>query len=73
MTEEIRQDGSTILSSTSEHAIPMIFNNLCGKNFSGKEYRDYIRNVAPEMGFRPGRIELYRDGRLLKCGDIPKL
>lgn len=73
MTEEIRQDGSTILSSTSEHAIPMIFNNLCGKNFSGKEYRDYIRNVAPEMGLKPGRIELYRDGQLLKCGDIPKL
>lgn len=73
MTEEIRQDGNTILSSTSEHAIPMIFNNLCGKNFSGKEYRDYIRNIAPEMGFKPGQIELYRDGELIRTGIIPQI
>ena len=59
MTEEIRQNGCTVLASCSEHAIPMIFNNLCGKNFSGK-------------GFKPGRIELYRDGELLKTGYIPK-
>lgn len=45
MTEEIRQNGCTVLASCSEHAIPMIFNNLCGKNFSGKEYRDYIRYI----------------------------
>lgn len=57
MTEEIRQNGCTVLASCSEHAIPMIFNNLCGKNFSGKEYRDYIRYIAlGEMGFKPGRI-----------------
>jgi len=74
MTEEIRQDGKVVLSSDAEHAIPMIFNNLCGKNFSGEEYRNYIRYVAlGEMGFKPGRIELYRDGKLLKHGDIPKL
>ena len=73
MTEEIRQNGSVVLSRCSEHAIPMIFNNLCGKNFSGKEYRDYIRYIAlGEMGFKPGRIELYRDGELLKSGYIPK-
>lgn len=73
MTEEIRQDGSAILSSTSEHTIPMIFNNLCGRNLLGKEYRDYIRYIAlGEMGFKPGRIELYRDGKLLKSGYIPK-
>ena len=69
MTEEIRQNGCTVLASCSEHAIP----NLCGKNFSGKEYRDYIRYIAlGEMGFKPGRIELYRDGELLKSGYIPK-
>lgn len=73
MTEEIRQNGCTVLESSSEHAIPMIFNNLCGKNFSGKEYRDYIRYIAlGEMGFKPGRIELYRDEKLLKFGYIPK-
>lgn len=26
----------------------MIFNNLCGKNFIGKEYKDYIRHIAFE-------------------------
>ena len=63
-----------VLSSDAEHAIPMIFNNLSGKNFSGEEYRNYIRYVAlGEMGFKPGRIELYRNGKLLKHGDIPKL
>lgn len=73
MTEEIKQNGSTVLASSSEHAIPMIFNNLCGKNLSGKEYLDYIRYIAlGEMGFKPGRIELYRDGKLLKSGCIPK-
>lgn len=46
MKEEIRQEGGMILSSNSEHAMPMIFNNLCGKNFSGREYEDYIRNIA---------------------------
>ena len=74
MTEEIRQNGSTVLASSSEHAIPMIFNNLCGKNFSGTQYRDYIKNIAlGEMGFKPGRIEFYRDGVLQRTGEIPKL
>ena len=36
MTEEISQNGCTVLASCSEHAIPMIFNNLCGKNFSAR-------------------------------------
>ena len=57
MTEEIRQNGCTVLASCS----------------AGKEYRDYIRYIAlGEMGFKPGRIELYRDGELLKSGYIPK-
>ena len=54
MTEEIRQNGCTVLASCSEHAIPMIYIAL------------------GEMGFKPGRIELYRDGELLKSGYIPK-
>ena len=39
MKEEIRQDGRTILSSEDGFSIRMFFNNLSGKNFSGKEYR----------------------------------
>ena len=63
MKDEIRQDGKAVLKSEDGVSIPMFFNNLCGKNFSGTQYRDYIRNIAlGEMGFKPGRIE-YCKGR----------
>lgn len=74
MKEEIRQDGQTVLSSEDGFSIPMFFNNLCGKNFSGEEYRDYTRYIAiGEMGFKSGEIELYRNGVLVGKGTIPKL
>lgn len=74
MKDEIRQDGKAVLKSEDGVSIPMFFNNLCGKNFSGTQYRDYIRNIAlGEMGFKPGRIEFYRDGVLQRTGEIPKL
>ena len=73
MKEEIRQDGKTVLSSEDGFSMPMFFNNLCGKNFSGEKYRDYIRYIAiGEMGFQPGEIELYRNGVLVRTGMIPK-
>ena len=73
MTDEIRQDGKVVLSSEDGFSIPMFFNNLCGKNFSGEKYRDYIKYVAlGEMGFKPGIIEFYRDGVLQRTGEIPK-
>lgn len=72
MKDEIRQNGITVLSSTDGFSMPMFFNNLCGKNFSGKEYRDYIRNIAlGEMGFKPGEISLYREGKQVRTGIIP--
>ena len=71
MKEEIRQNGLTILSSEDGFSIR---NNLSGKNFSGKEYRDYVRNIAfGEMGFRPGTIELYCDGEKVRTGTLPEL
>lgn len=74
MKDEIRQDGKAVLESEDGFSIPMFFNNLCGKNFSGNEYRDYIRNIAlGQMGFKPGVIEFYRDGVRQKTGEIPKL
>lgn len=73
MKEEIRQGGQTVLSSEDGFSMPMFFNNLCGKNFSGEKYRDYIRYVAlGEMGFKPGEIELYRNGVPVRTGTIPK-
>ena len=72
MTDEIRQDGKVVLSSEDGVSIPMFFNNLCGKNFSGEKYRDYIKHIAlGEMGFKPGHIEFYRDGVLQRTGEIP--
>lgn len=70
--DEIRQNGKTVLYSENGRSIPMFFNNLTGKNFSGKEYEDYIRYIAlQEMGFQPGSIELYRDGKPIRQGIIP--
>lgn len=48
-----------------------VFNNLCGKNFSGEKYRDYIKYIAfGEMGFKPGGVMLYRNGTLVRTGKI---
>lgn len=74
MVEEIRQGGKVILSGDDGISIPMIFKNLCGKNFTGTEYRTYIRHIAfGEMGLEPGSISYYRDNVLYKNGTIPKL
>ena len=74
MVEEIRQSGKVILSSEDGFSVPMIFNNLCGRNFTGKEYKDYIRHIAfVEMGLEPGTISHYRDGILYRNGTIPAL
>lgn len=74
MKDEIRQNGKVVLKSEDGVSIPVFFNNLCGKNFSGTQCRDYIRNIAlGEMGFKSGRIEFYRDGILQRAGEIPKL
>ena len=74
MKEEIKQNGRTVLSSTDGFSMSMFFNNLCGKNFSGEKYRDYIRNIAlGVMGFMSGEISLYRDGKRVRTGIIPKL
>lgn len=74
MIEEIRQDGKVILSSPGGLLLPMVFNNLCGRNFSKKEYQLYLKYIAfQEMGFKPGTITYLRDGVLLKTGTIPNL
>ena len=71
MKEEIRQHDETILHSEDGCSIPVIFNNLTGKNFTGKEYKDYITCVAIlDMGFTYGKIEYYSDGILITTGEI---
>lgn len=57
MKTEIRQNGKVILSSTDNISIPMIFKNLCGKNFSGNDYQNYLRTGVLKQGNgQPERI-----------------
>ena len=71
MKQEIRQNNRTILHSEDGCSIPVIFNNLTGKNLKGKEYSDYIRYVAiPDMGFTYGKIDYYSDGILITTGEV---
>lgn len=72
--DEIRQDGETVLSSSDGVSIPMIFRNLSGRNFSGKEYRNYLKHVAyDDMGFVPGTITLWNGGRLVAETELGKI
>lgn len=74
MTEEIRQNGKTILSSDDGCSIPVIFNNLIGRNMEQDEYKIYLRYVAfKDMGFSAGTIDYYQNRHLLKSGVIPRL
>ena len=73
-TQEIRQNGRLVLWSNCEFSLPMIFNNLTGRNFAKKsEYHDYIRFIAiKEMGFTYGEIELVKNGEVVVKGHITK-
>lgn len=72
MKEEIRQNGETLLWAEGEEwtSIPMIFRNITGKNFTGKEYRDYIEYWILSRGFELGSVELWCDGRFVERGEI---
>lgn len=72
--DEIRQDGETVLSSSDGVSISMIFRNLSGRNFSGKEYRNYLKHVAyDDMGFVPGTITLWHGDRLVAETELGKI
>lgn len=72
MKDEIRQKGKVIISSDDGISIPMIYNNLIGKNMQGEEYRAYLKYIAIEnIGFTSGKIEFFRNGLLYKSSIIP--
>ena len=55
-------------------SIKVIFRNLTGRNFQGREYADYIRHIAiGSMGFTPDIIEHCRDGEVIGKGKIPNV
>ena len=70
----IKQNGKIILSATDNISIPMIFRNLIGLNIQGWQYIQYLHNeVFTEMGFNPGIIEYWSDGKLIAVGSIPDI
>ncbi|MCR6505936.1 DUF7688 family protein [Bacteroides muris (ex Fokt et al. 2023)] len=72
--EAIRQNGKIILHSDDGTGMKMIFKNLTGKNFQGREYAEYIRHIAiGSMEFSPGIIEHCRDGEVIDMGTIPNV
>lgn len=69
---EIRQEGKMMLAADDEFTIPIIWNNLTRKNKMTKaEYRAYIQYVVMNTGgFHCGPIELWKEGRLIRKGEI---
>ena len=58
MKTEIRQNGKVILSSTDDISIPMIFKNLCGKNFSGNDYQTISEQFVRILVLLRGRLSI---------------
>ncbi|MBD5201178.1 MAG: hypothetical protein HDS85_03920 [Bacteroidales bacterium] len=70
----IKQSGKIILSSNDNSSIPMIFRNLIGLNIKDKQYFQYLLNIAfTEMGLKSGRIEYWRNDKLISVGTIPNI
>ena len=70
----IKQNGITILLSTDNGSIPMIFRNLVGLNIKGEQYVQYLQNIVfAEMGFNTGRIEYWRNDKFISVGTIPNI
>jgi len=72
--QAVIQGDRAVLISEDGISIPMIFNNLTGKNAkTAEDYHNYIKNVAiPQMGFEYGEIKLLADGVTVRTGEICK-
>ena len=70
----IKQNGKIILSSNDNGSIPMIFRNLVVLNIRGMQHSQYLLNIAfSEMGFNSGRIEYWRNDKLISVGTIQNI
>ena len=61
------------MSSQMLYLIPIVFNNLTGKNFGGQEYKNYLKMMFhdfPKLSY--GEIELWEDGKMTTKGDVKK-
>lgn len=72
LAHEIRQNGRPVLQSDCELLLPMVFNNLTGRNIPDtREYNEYIEYIAiRDMGFTCGEIELVKNGQVVAKGHI---
>lgn len=71
-SEYIKQHGKTIQSASDTVSIPMIFRNIIGLNITGQQYIQYLQDVVfTDMRLSPGRIEHWRDEKLISIGNIP--
>lgn len=72
MREDIRQRGHVILQSDDGVSIPVIFNNITGKNLKGSEYQTYLKDIVfGEMGFTPGKVSYHKDGIKVREALLP--
>lgn len=74
MKQEIRQNVEMIIESDDNISIPIIFNNLIGKNSrTNKGYQAYIKYTAITlMGFQYRKIVFWVDGELKETVYVTK-
>ena len=71
MTQSIKQNGVTIMTSPDNASCNMIFRNLTGLNFGGEEYRRYVRMMLREFSaLNYGEIELWEGGKCKCRGNV---
>jgi len=65
-TETIRKGREKLMSSDDGVSIQMIWNNLTGKNFSGRAeaYATYLKTMQNQIGFESGdKLTLFEGTR----------
>lgn len=71
MTQSIKQNGVTIMTSPENATCNMIFRHLTGLNFGGEEYKQYVKMMLREFPkLTYGEIELWEDGECKCKGNI---
>ena len=66
----IMQNGISIMTSP-DSSLQVIFNNLSGRNFGGKEYKNYINMMMREFPtLEKGKIQLCENGKVVNRAEI---
>ena len=54
---KIYNNGEELISG-DDTSIELIFNNLSGENFKGKEYKEYLLMMKKSVGFEFGTLKI---------------